>query len=124
MLHKEFWGLLFLLFVGWIFVPGNPTERIEHACKPIEWTGSVVTSLSALALPQSQASVQGVFDRVQYGCEYTAWRLLYQKEYNKLRTVPAPAAGAASAGAAASSAAASSPASGAAPASSAQGGRK
>lgn len=123
MLHKEFWGLLFLLFVGWIFVPGNPTERIEHACKPIEWTGSVVTSLSALALPQSQASVQGVFDRVQYGCEYTAWRLLYQKEYNKLRAVPAPAAGAASAGAAAS-AAASSAASSAVPAGSAQGGRK
>lgn len=83
MIHKEFWGLLFLAFVGWIFVAGNPSDRIKHACAPIGWTGNVITSLSALVLPSQQTTVDGWFDKFEYGCQYTAWRLIYQEDYNK-----------------------------------------
>lgn len=83
MIHKEFWGILFLLFVGWIFIPGTPNTRIEHACAPIGWSGNVVTSLSALALPNTQQTAQRWFDKFEYGCQYTVWRLIYQDEYNK-----------------------------------------
>lgn len=95
MLHKEFFGLLFLAFVGWIFVAGTPTDRIDHFCRPISWTGNVVVSMSALVLPKSQTTVQGYFDKVDYGCQYMTWRLFYQSDYNAWRAAqnlpPAPA---------------------------------
>lgn len=83
MLHKEFWGLLFLAFVGWIFVSSSPTQRIEHFCQPVGWAGNVSTSVTALLVPTQQVSVQKWFDKFEYGCQYMTWRLLYQAEYNK-----------------------------------------
>lgn len=83
MLHKEFWGLMFLAFVGWIFWSANPTERIEHFCKPVGWLGNVSTSATALVVPTQQASVQKWFDKFEYGCRYMTWRLIYQADYNK-----------------------------------------
>ncbi|MBC8737250.1 hypothetical protein F6X40_10565 [Paraburkholderia sp. UCT31] len=60
----------------------NPSERIDRVCRPIGWSGSVVVSLSALVLPENQKTVQGWFDKLEYGCRYTAWRLIYQNDYN------------------------------------------
>lgn len=95
MIHKEFWGILFLIFVGWIFVPGHPTTRIEHACRPVGWGGNVVTSLTSLAVPSQQAVVQRWFDKFEYGCQYTTWRLIYQDEYNEsVQAAGTPASGA------------------------------
>jgi hypothetical protein len=83
MLHKEFWGLLFLGFVAWIFVTANPSERIERVCRPVGWAGNVVVSLSALAAPDEEKVVQGWFNKLEYGCRYMTWRLLYQTAYNQ-----------------------------------------
>ena len=83
MLHKEFFGLIFLGFVFWIIAATMPNQRIENACRPIGWTGSLVTSVSALVLPSQQGAVQGFFDRFEYGCRYAAWRLFYQDAYNQ-----------------------------------------
>lgn len=110
MLHKEFWGLVFLAFVVWVFVAGNPQQRIEHACRPVGWSGNVVTSLSALVLPQHQQKVQGWFDGVEYGCRYTTWRLFYQDEYNKYMEAQKAAAAKAPASPASAPAAAPAPA--------------
>jgi len=85
MLHKEFWGLLFLAFVVWIFTASSPSIRIENACRPIGWSGNVIVSLSALAMPAHQTKVQGWFNSIEYGCQYTVWRLFYQEAYNKWR---------------------------------------
>jgi hypothetical protein len=116
MIHKEFFGMLFLLFVGWVFISGTPNERIDNFCRPIGWTGNAVTSLSALAIPSQQETVKGWFDKFQYGCRYMTWRLFYQDEYNKfikakgLSPAPekatVPAAGAEQAASAASAASA------------------
>lgn len=83
MLHKEFWGLLFLAFVGWIFIAAAPSERIEHFCRPVHWSGSLATSVSALIVPSQQGNVQKWFDKFEYGCQYMTWRLVYQADYNK-----------------------------------------
>lgn len=83
MLHKEFWGLLFLGFVFWIVIATSPTNRIERVCTPIGWGGNVVTSLSALVLPKQQGTIQGWFDKLEYGCRYMTWRLFYQDDYNE-----------------------------------------
>lgn len=103
MLHKEFWGLLFLGFVVWILAAAAPDKRIENFCRPVVWTGNVVTSMSALVLPQHQTRVQGWFNNLDYGCQYTVWRLFYQDDYNKwkatqdaAKAAPAPASAPAS----------------------------
>ncbi len=83
MLHKEFWGLVFLGFVFWILAAATPQQRIANACRPVGWTGNVVVSGSALVLPAQQERVQGWFDKIEYGCQYTVWRLFYQDAYNQ-----------------------------------------
>jgi hypothetical protein len=82
MLHKEFWGMLFLGFIAWVFIAGTPSDRINHFCRPIVWTGNAVTSLSALAVPSQQENVKGWFTKFDYGCRYMTWRLFYQDDYN------------------------------------------
>ena len=110
MLHKEFWGLLFLAFVVWVFIAGDPNERIARACKPIGWTGNVITSMAALASPDYQQDTQRWFDGFEYGCRFIVWRAIYQDAYNAEQQKAAAAASAPSAASAAS--AASAPASG------------
>ena len=97
MLHKEFWGLVFLAFVVWIFMSSDPQVRIARTCRPILWTGNVATSLTALAVPSGQASVQKWGSKFDYSCRYTVWRLIYQDDYNKFLqeqqgSAPAPQA--------------------------------
>lgn len=110
MLHKEFFGLLFLAFVGWIFIGGNPNERIDRFCEPINWTGSVIVSGAAFAIPSTQETLQKYFNKFDYGCRYVTWRLFYQSDYTKWQLshqpLPAQPASAASAPASAASAAA------------------
>lgn len=81
MLHKEFWGLLFLGFVVWVFAASDGSSRINRGCRPIAWGGNVAVSLTALALPSQQAGVKKWVDKVEYGCRYAAWRLFYQDDY-------------------------------------------
>ena len=97
MLHKEFWGLIFLGFVFWIIAAASPQQRIENACRPVGWSGNVVTSLSALVLPAQQKTVESGFDKIEYGCRYTVWRLFYQEAYNQWKSSNAMTAPASSA---------------------------
>jgi len=83
MLHIEFWGLLFLGFVFWVVLAANPSQRIENFCRPVGWTGNIVTSLSALVLADHEQKIQRWFGKLEYGCQYTTWRLFYQEAYNK-----------------------------------------
>lgn len=98
MLHKEFWGMLFLAFVAWVFLSGTPDDRIKSVCRPVGWTGNVVVSVSALILPDQQTRVQGYFNKFEYGCRFLTWRLFYQEAYNnwlaQQQTRPAGAPGA------------------------------
>lgn len=82
MLHKEIWGLILLGWIVWIMT-GTAAERLERACSPVGWTGNVTVSLAALATPAHQASVQKLFDKGTYGCQYIVWRLFYQGDYQK-----------------------------------------
>ncbi|KWT98333.1 MULTISPECIES: hypothetical protein [unclassified Variovorax] len=83
MLHKEFFGLIFLAFVAWIFLAASPEKRIERGCAPIAWVGNATTSLSSLVVPSQQTKVQGWFNNLGYGCRYVTWRLIYQDAYNE-----------------------------------------
>ena len=83
MLHKEFWGLVFLGFVAWVILASNPQIRMARACEPVLWTGNIAASLTAFASADGASSVQKWGDKLDYGCRYTLWRLFYQSAYNK-----------------------------------------
>lgn len=91
MLHKEFWGLVFLGFVAWVILASDPQIRMARACEPIIWTGNVAASLTAFASSGGAASVQKWGDKLDYGCRYTLWRLFYQSAYNKAMGTKQPA---------------------------------
>jgi hypothetical protein len=83
MLHKEFWGLLFLGFVVWIFMASDGQARIARTCRPMLWSGNIAVSLTAFASPATAETVQKWSNKLDYGCRYTVWRLIYQDDYNK-----------------------------------------
>lgn len=83
MLHKEFWGLVFLGFVVWVILASNPQTRMARACDPVLWTGNIGASLTAFASPNGASAVQKWGNKFDYGCRYTVWRLFYQSSYNK-----------------------------------------
>ena len=76
-------GILVLVWVVWIVLAHSSQQRIERGCQPVVWAGNVTTSLTALTLPKYQNSVEGAFDRMDYGCRYTAWRLLHEQDWIK-----------------------------------------
>jgi len=80
MLVKELSGLLVLLFIGYIFIAPQPDQRIERACAHIQWGGNVATSLAALTTPAGELYVQTGMDKLDYGCQYSLWRLFYQRQ--------------------------------------------
>lgn len=82
-MHKDIWGYALLAFIGWVIITANAMTRIERACAPVGWGANVLTSVTALALPSQQKPLQDLGDRLEYGCRFTIWRLLYQKEYNE-----------------------------------------
>mgnify|MGYP005847285927 CR=1 FL=1 len=77
------WSFAFVVFMIWIFISTNSSQRMERACKPIEWTGSVVTSLTSLVVPAWEIKTENVFIKGAYMCHFTLWRFFYEKEYLK-----------------------------------------
>lgn len=81
MLHKEIFGLALLGFLLWVVFTTDPNTRITRICSPVAWTGNASTSVAALVSPNSQGSVNGWFNKLDYGCRYSVWRMFYQSEY-------------------------------------------
>lgn len=74
-------GVLVLLYIGWIFLAGHPSERIDRGCRPIGWAGNVLTSISAIAAPSLSQATYRVFKNTEYTCQYAIWRLMYEREW-------------------------------------------
>lgn len=74
-------GISLLIFIGWIAVGGQPTERIERFCRPVSWTGNIVSSLFQLGAPGIVPYISNGFTNTEYGCRYTSWRVLYEKDW-------------------------------------------
>ena len=72
---------LFIIWVGWIFLGGTGQGRLDRACRPVEWTGNVTTSLAAYSFPSTTKGVQRTFKKADYFCEYSLWRLFFEDQY-------------------------------------------
>lgn len=75
------WSFAFIVYVVWIFVTTDGSERIQRACKPIEWTGNVATSLTYLTVPAWEMKTDKIFKKATYGCQFTIWQLFYEKDF-------------------------------------------
>lgn len=74
-------GVLVLLYIGWVFLAGQPSERIDRGCRPIGWAGNVLTSVFAIGAPSFSQATYRVFKNTEYTCQYAVWRLLYESEW-------------------------------------------
>jgi len=72
---------LFIIWVGWIFLGGTGQGRLDRACRPVEWTGNIITSLAAYSFPTTTKGVQRTFKKADYFCEYSLWRLFFEDQY-------------------------------------------
>jgi hypothetical protein len=80
--HELLWGSALVAFIAWVFLAPNPSVRISRVCRPISWASSGIVSLTALTAPKYETDAQDGGNRVVYGCEYSIWRLFYQKDYD------------------------------------------
>lgn len=76
-------GVALLIWVAWIILATDHVARIERTCQPILWAGNAITSIIALTVPAYQDKVDASFARLDYGCRYTVWRLVYEQDYLK-----------------------------------------
>lgn len=70
-----------MAFLAWVFVSTDPHERLNRACQPVDWLGNIVISFEAFVYPEAQEGTKRFFDRTEYMCEYSLWRLVYEKEW-------------------------------------------
>lgn len=74
-------GVALAALAVWVVMATNPAERIERSCQPVLWAGNVMTSLTALTVPQYQDHVDEGFQSADYACRYTVWRLFYEEAW-------------------------------------------
>ena len=80
--HEFLWGAAVVAFIAWVLLASNPAMRINRACRPLHWASSGIVSLTALTAPKYETDAQDGGNKVVYGCEYSIWRLFYQKDYD------------------------------------------
>lgn len=74
-------SILFMVFVAWVFIADGGEQRITRACKPIDWGGVIVESITDLTLPEYSRTVDGWMDSAEFSCQYTVWRLFYEAQW-------------------------------------------
>lgn len=74
-------GILLVVWIGWIVLATSEEQRIGRFCQPVLWTGNIFTSITALTVSKYQGKVEEAFEGFDYGCRYSVWRLFYEKEW-------------------------------------------
>lgn len=90
MLHKPFaslFGIALFTWVAWIVLTSNPAERIHRTCKPVGLAGNVMESIVAVAAPGLLPNTRDLFARATYTCEFTVWRIAYEKDWQQQTTI-------------------------------------
>jgi hypothetical protein len=74
-------GITTLWWIGYIFVAGDASERIDRTCAPIEVVfGRFVSSGTDLAMENSD-DVRGWFHKANYSCRYMVWNQFYGEDW-------------------------------------------
>lgn len=76
-------AVLIALYVGWIVFASGPMQRIDRGCQPINWMGNLSVSVMAFVNPAWEKQTKHFFDRTDYVCRYSIWRLAYGTDWVK-----------------------------------------
>lgn len=74
-------SILFIIFIGWVFIAATPQLRMDRTCKPVPWLGSLVTSLVDLSYPVYSKNVDRWVTSAEFSCQYMVWRLFYEDSW-------------------------------------------
>lgn len=70
-----------IVFIAWIFIPGEPTERSNRACSPVLWTGKFVVATTDLIDADLSAPTTRFFEEANYSCRYVVWKTFYYEAW-------------------------------------------
>lgn len=75
--------ILIVVFLFWVLSAPAAMDKIERGCRPVDWFGSVVTSLFALTSDEWGGGSAMAMANATYGCEYVVWRFFYEDDWEK-----------------------------------------
>lgn len=90
-------GIGVATYIGWVILATAPMTRIQRGCQPVTWFGNLSVSIVAFLDPSWEKGTQHAFDRGDYVCRYTVWRLVYGAAWQKAhpgKALPKEASGA------------------------------
>lgn len=73
--------MLSIVFIAWIFIPGEPSERTNRACSPVLWAGKVVVSGTDLINQDYSPPTTRFFEEANYSCRYMVWKTFYYESW-------------------------------------------
>jgi hypothetical protein len=78
-------SLFLMAWVVWVAFTSSPAERLERSCAPTIWVGKLSTSVAMLADDSggSVAPMRDWFERTNYGCKFTLWRVFYEEDWKR-----------------------------------------
>lgn len=82
-------SLFLMAWVVWVAFTSSPMERLERSCAPTIWVGKLSTSVAMLAddSGRSVAPMRDWFERTNYGCKFTLWRVFYEEDWKRAQAV-------------------------------------
>ena len=76
-------SLSVLAFLVWVLLASSPRDRLDRACRPVDWGGNILVSLSALFSADNIPAIQKFIANTDYSCQYTLWRLFYEDDFKQ-----------------------------------------
>lgn len=78
---------LAFLYLIYLFLSGDPLERINRTCAPFfQWPAKVVVGGVRIFAPGSAQAVETKFDTGFQTCRQWVWNSFYAADYARLRT--------------------------------------
>jgi hypothetical protein len=77
-------------FLIWIFIAGSNETRMARACRPVGWIGNLMESVMLMVAPKGVDTTQSVFGKIEYGCQFSLWRMIYEDAYLQQGGIIAP----------------------------------
>lgn len=75
--------IVFLFWVGWIFIGANPDVRMQRFCTAVGGPGHFVASLASAANTDWGGPLQTWTDNGVYRCQLTLWNYYYADEWKR-----------------------------------------
>lgn len=87
MLGKVFFSLVMAFGVAswfiWSLSTTDISERMQRACKPVQWTSSAFAAGLDVLYPPAITPTEEFFDKTDLVCRRLIWGVFYREDYQK-----------------------------------------